>query len=360
MAHYLRQSQIKNYLSEIFKGEITDLKIGELGKGILGVGYALDFKVNGRPERKVLKTLFKNHLGQDHFSDRAQSLILAHSNYGNIESHVSSFDVCGVKNNGAIVSIGQAKEFFILMDEAQGDDYFNDLNRISRSGRLAPRDKKRVESLANYLIKLHGLKHKSDSLYKRKIRDTIGSGQSIMGILDMYPKKLKWTNDKEIVQLVKKGIDFWAKDRFKKHRLCQIHGDFHPGNIWFKKDNSFTLLDRARGSFGEAADDISSLTINYIFFSLIHFGEFDGPFKKLSDLFCQSYFKKTKDEEMREIIQPYFAFRTIVVCNPLFYSDSFYGGSNKANQVRRRMFNFANNILDKKEFDWGKINKYIS
>jgi aminoglycoside phosphotransferase (APT) family kinase protein len=44
-----------------------------------------------------------------------------------------------------------------------------------------------------------------------------------------------------------------------------VHGDFHPWNILFQNDCDFAVLDRSRGEWGDPADDVAPLTINYLF-----------------------------------------------------------------------------------------------
>jgi len=181
-----------------------------------------------------------------------------------------------------------------------------------------------------------------------------------MGMVDSYPADLNWTSGNEIGEIVKRCIDYWIKTRNMSHRLCEIHGDFHPGNLWFKEDGDFTVLDRARGTYGEAADDLTAFLINPIFYSLAKKGNFEGTYKEMFDLFWNTYFGKTKDKEMRKVMAPYFAFRVAVVCNPHFYKDDFFGGIEKARRVRRKLFNFALNVLKDDDFKPEKINEYLS
>ena len=61
-------------------------------------------------------------------------------------------------------------------------------------------------------------------------------------------------------------------------RLSQVHGDFHPYNIVFQENDQFWVLERSRGEWGEPADDVSCLSINYIFFSLRGSGDWSVPF----------------------------------------------------------------------------------
>jgi hypothetical protein len=113
------------------------------------------------------------------------------------------------------------------------------------------------------------------------------------------------------------------------------------------------LLDRSRGIYGEPADDVTCLSINYLFYGLrVNEDAFEGPFKELFDLFLERYMIKTKDEEMWELMAPFFAFRTTVVCNPLFYPDV-------TDRTRRRLFNFALNAMEDDTFSSEKIPDYI-
>ncbi len=136
------------------------------------------------------------------------------------------------------------------------------------------------------------------------------------------------------------------------NRLSQIHGDFHPGNIWFDGD-TFTLLDRSRGPWGEPADDITALTINYIFFSLNNLGKLKGPYYEAIKLFYDEYIKKTGDIDIYRVVAPFYAFRGVVVANPIFYPDV-------SNDNRKRIFKFINGVLEDTAFDVEKINNYLA
>lgn len=352
------KKEIKRYLSKRFEGNVKDISVKKLGSGVLGTGYSLNFKHNNKDKKLVLKSLFTSNLGKDHFSDRAQSLILAHDSYNQMKNHIRSHDVISLQDSGKLFSLGNPKEFFILMETAQGKDLFNDLEDIKSTGILKEEHKKKIILLSDFLVNIHKKKHKDISLYRRKIRDTIGSGESLLGILDMYPDKEYHKFENSWKKIIKISIDYWSISRTLVHRLSEIHGDFHPGNLWFKEDK-LTILDRARGRFGEPADDISAFIINLIFFSVIKEGSFKGEFKEIFDIFWNNYFKKTKDREMRKILAPYLAFRAAVICNPLFYNDDFFNGKEKAASVREKMINFALNSLQDKEFFPEKIDDYL-
>jgi len=339
---------IETYLKNRY-GAIKLKKIEELGEGVHGIGYLVEFELEGEKKRLILKTLFPRDFGHDHFSDRAQVLLLANHAYNLLPKHVRSIDVVGISEE-SVVSIGEAKEFFILMEEAHGESYFDDLEKIKKRGYLEDNDKLRAKKLSDYLVEIHKQKFDDGILYKRRIRDVVGHGECLMGVLDTYPK-VDFTSDEEIGEIAAKSARWWSKIREKKHRLCVVHGDYHPGNIWWN-DRDFILLDRSRGIYGEPGDDVSCLSINYLFYALQQKNDFIGPFKELFYIFFENYLEKTKDEEMLEVLAPFYAFRVAVVANPIFYP-------NVTDEVRRKMFNFAHGVLDDKEFEIDKINEYI-
>lgn len=340
------RKQIEKYLKTKHKNaKLTNFE--KLGKGVHGIGYLIEFKIGNKSKKLILKTLFPENFGHDYFSDRAGVLLLANYAYNLLPNHVKSVDVIGVGKE--IVSVGNSKEFFILMESAKGKNYFSDLDRIKQSG-IKNSDREKALKLSNYLVKVHRKKFANPILYKRKIRDTIGHGECIMGIIDTYPK-VDFTNEKEMTEIAVKCVKWWGKIKNYSHRLSIVHGDFHPGNIWWDKNN-FVLLDRSRGIYGEPSDDVSTLSINYLFYSLMQRGNFSGDFSELFNLFFENYLNKTNDDEMLKVIAPFYAFRVLVIANPLFYP-------NVSNEVRRKLFNFAQNILDREEFDTKKIDKWL-
>ena len=51
--------------------------------------------------------------------------------------------------------------------------------------------------------------------------------------------------------------------RGRTHRLSRTHGDFHPWNVLFREGTDFSVLDRSRGEWGEPADDVAALGVNF-------------------------------------------------------------------------------------------------
>ncbi|HMB44787.1 MAG TPA: hypothetical protein VKL21_03090 [Candidatus Methanoperedens sp.] len=359
----LQVKAVEDYLKELYgKSKVT--KIGELGaipveveEGIKGFGYGkpylIEFEACGKAHSVVLSSMrVQKGFGHDHFSDRAQILIWQNSVFNNLPKHVRSLDTGYFTKDGKLFSAGKAEEYFILMEKIEGKEYFLDLERIKKEGKLTSLDMDRTRALSSYLADIHANKHDDRELYVRKIRDLVGHGECIMGLMDSYPDNFDFVSHNELCNIEKKCVDWRYKIKSKINRLCMTHGDFHPWNIMFREGTDFTALDRNRGEWGEAADDVSSITMNYLFYSLQKYGELKGPFKEMYELFFNIYLEKTGDMELLNVIQPFYVFRSVVVASPIWYP-------NLDPVVRTKLFNFINNILDIEKFDYKKVNSYL-
>lgn len=159
-------------------------------------------------------------------------------------------------------------------------------------------------------------KKRSPNLYQRRLRELLGRGECIMGLTDSYPLPYGFITEK-LLEEIEQYCNMWRwRLRNRTSRLCQVHGDFHPWNILFRKGTSFTILDRTRGEWGEAADDVTSITINYLFFSLRVAGQLTGLFERLFQCFWERYLDKTGDTGVLEDAPPFFAFRGLVIASP--------------------------------------------
>ena len=137
----------------------------------------------------------------------------------------------------------------------------------------------------------------------------------------------------------------------RTHRLRQVHGDFHPWNIMFRDGADFSVLDRSRGEWGDAADDVTCLTLNYLFFSLQRSGKLEGAFEKLWRRFWERYLERSDDRELLEVAAPFIAFRALVMANPIWYP-------NLDAAVRAKLFNLIRNALGAERFDPARANEY--
>ncbi|MBI5408286.1 MAG: phosphotransferase [Nitrospirae bacterium] len=369
----INEKAITAYIRKEFK-DVTHIEITKLGEGVQGAGFLIDMETKAGRKAYVIKGLFPEGLGHDHPSDRAGVFLLDFDEFENLPKHVKAVDVLSEMPDGSIKSISGGKEYYLLMERAEGRHYFNDLVAFAGKEKLDDTDIEKIKTMTSYLAEIHSVKKESRHLYWRKIRDTVGHGECLMGVFDTYPDGI--VSYEKMAAIEKKCIDWRAKLKPKFKRLCRIHGDFHPGNIWFKAVSSqrsavsdtppippvdkggqgevidFILLDRSRGPWGEAADDVTAMTINYIFFSINNYGEMRGVYLEALKLFYDEYIKKTGDAELLEVVAPFYAFRGAVVANPVFYPEV-------TPENRRRIFNFVHGVLDDESFRIEKVNGYI-
>jgi len=360
----IRTESLERYFSDLFGASVKILSVRELGpkperpeKELKGFGYGLPYLiellVSGKQKRVVLETIRPGGYGHEHFSDRAQILIWQHSAFNKLPKHVHSVDVGAFTTGDFLKSIGDFKECFIVTEFVEGEPYYLDLERVRAEKRLTKLDAERCGILSDYLVKIHSVKGKGlGPLYVRRIRDLIGHGECIMGLTDSYPPKFEYVDEKFLAEVERKCIEWRWMIKKKSHRCAQVHGDFHPWNVLFRKGVDFTILDRSRGEWGEPADDLTAMTINFLFYSLQTYGRLEGPFNDLFESFWTNYLDKTGDEEILTVVQPFYAWRGLVIASPIWYPNLPKG-------VRDKIFAFIMNILGTEKFDVKHCNSYL-
>jgi len=365
----INKQELEKYLSGIFGSDIDIKNIQKLGEGFHGLGFSIDtVDKNDKEKKYILKTLKGEGFGQDYPADRASVLIRSLMDYNTLPNHVKAINVGSIQNNGKVLSIGNPNDFFIILEEGKGKDYWNNLDYIREEGVLKGENKERVSTLAKYLGKIHSINYDGDSrdnLYRRVIRDFVGHGELTMGVIDTFPNDLGFVDRKHLVEIVKKMVDWWDKLKDEHHRLTTIHGDFYPGNIWFD-DGKLVVLDRSRFRYGEPADDVTCLIMNFINYSVMTYGDFRDPFKEMVELFFSEYFKERKDIDLFKISPLFFAFRGIVCIHPIFYSKEWMKSRgfkqeriDLINENKKKIMNFINNVLKEDEFKVDRINTYL-
>jgi len=365
----INKETLRNYLSRVFSSDITVTNIEKLGEGFHAEGFLIKAKDRGGQEKRyILKTLRGQGFGHDYPADRANVVIRSLMDYNLLPNHIKAIDVGSLQDDDSLLSVGKPKDFFIILEEGKGTEYWNDLDEMMKRGNLTENDEKKIKLLANYLAKIHSEKYTGDnreSLYKRVVRDFVGHGELTMGVIDTFPKKLDFTTNQELLEIVKKMVEWWEKIRYKNERLTVVHGDFYPGNIWFDNEK-LVIFDRSRFRYGEPADDTTCLTMNFINYSVLAFDEFKKPFKELLELFFMEYFKKRNDQEMFKVSPLFYAFRALVCIHPLFYDAEWlkkHGFGEERikllNESKRKIINFTKNILNEDEFNIKKINSYL-
>lgn len=358
----MTKEAVSEYLEGIYKKPVRILRMTEDGRQesgdeLKGFGYGsplfIDYEVAGERKKAVIETMSASAYGHEHFSDRAQAILWEHGAFNSLPRHVRSIDSGAFLRSGKMISTGDAEEFFLVTEFAEGTGYFKDMERIRDTGVAHREDFDRAQALSDYLIEIHSLKADMPHLYTRRIRELLGHGECIMGIIDNYPERFGFI-DQDILKKIEFLCEEWRwKIKTLSHRLSRVHGDFHPWNILFRKGTDFTVLDRSRGEWGEPADDLTCITMNYVFFSLLRSLRLEGVFEEIYIRFWENYLSKTGDYEILKVAAPFFAWRGLVVASPVWYP-------NISEDVRKAIFSFVMNILKVDEFDFRNINRYLA
>jgi hypothetical protein len=353
---------LQTYLTQVFGSTVRVLAVESLGSGEpgtrlkeFGYGEPLLIRVQQRSAETqvVMHTMPGDEFGHDRPSDRARNLLLDYATYNRLPHHVRSLDVGAFVPGGRLLSLGEAGEFFHLTEFAPGRTYAQDLFRIAETGTLTARDLQRSELLADYLATIHAVKHDDPACYRRRVRDLIGLGEGVMGLLDSYPTDLAVALPDRLERIEQACVAWRWRIKARSHRLSQVHGDFHPWNVLFQDEDQFMLLDRSRGEWGEPADDLSAMTINYMLFSLRQVGSLSGPFADLFDRFWTRYLDQTGDDEALAVIAPFYAWRSLVIAHPLWYPSLSL-------TLRDTLLRFAERVLAAERFDPARAAGYVA
>jgi hypothetical protein len=289
-----------------------------------GIGYGAPLRIRFRDAEDrvrdvVLHTATADEFGHDRRADRCAEMLLGYDTFGAIPNHVAALDIGAIRSDDALVSLRDCGELFLLTEYAPGEVYAEDLRRLARGSAVTDRDRARVDQLADYLAALHERRvDVSPSVYTRAIRDLVGAGEGIYGIVDGYPAGAPAAPPERLAS-IERACAMWRwKTRGGEGRLRRIHGDFHPFNILFDDGDRLSLLDAARGCTGDPADDVVCLAINFPFFAL------EAPatwpeLRALYDRFWSRYFEHRSDHGLLEIAPPYLAWRALVIANPVWY-----------------------------------------
>ncbi len=313
----------------------------------LGYGQPLRLELrtaDGRAETLVLHAAQPDAYGHDRRSDRAGSLLLAYDTFGSVPRHVRALDVGLLEPDGHLISLAHAGEPYLLTTWIPGREYAQDLRRVARDARLAPRDRARCELLAHYLAELHADRGGPAPVWRRAVRDLIGHGEGVFGIVDGFADDVPGAPRARLDAIEQACVAWRPRLRARSHRLARTHGDFHPFNVLFDDAGNLGLLDASRGGRGDPADDVACMAINYVFFALGSPRAWPGALGALWASFFRAYLEATGDHELFEVIAPFLAWRALVLASPAWYPEL-------SAEARDRLLGLAERALAAEVFD---------
>ena len=298
---------------------------------------------SGRRRELVWRVAGPNEFGHDRRSDRAAETLLAYDDFIKVPSHVAPFDVGAVRADGELVSLRDAGELYLLTTYAPGTVYAEDLRRLAAGEPIVDRDLERLDALAGYLADLHVPIADGHQRYRRAIRDLIGHGEGIYGIIDGYPDDVSGAPASRLRAIEERCAASRWRLRDRGERLARTHGDFHPFNIVFDRTTP-TLLDASRGACGDPADDLTALAINFVLFAIDARDTWAEGLGVLWRRWLARCAELRPDPDLLAVAPPFFAWRALVVCNPRFYPKLSTAG-------REALLGLTEHILDAGHLD---------
>jgi len=283
-----------------------------------GAPLRIDVRQDGALRSLVLHSATPNPFGHEYRADRAAEMLIAADTFGLVPRHSQVFDV-GAFRGEDFVSLRGTGEFYLLTEYVEGRPYAHDLRRIAESGTLRPEDLRRVDALVHYLVGSHSIKLPEASLYTRSIRDLVGGGEGIFGIIDGYPAHVEGTSREQLDRIESLCVGWRSRLKHRYQRLVRIHGDFHPFNVLFDEQSELHLLDASRGSAGDAANDVCAMAVNFLFFALDDPQSWAPSFQPLWRRFWAEYLNQSRDSALLEVVAPFLAWRCLVLANPVWY-----------------------------------------
>ena len=354
----LSKERLERYLAALFHAPVAVTALVSLhetkasgASKEYGYGHPVkvEFIVGTERRAAVLETTSPGPFGHEHMADRARMMLWDHGAYNALPKHVRSLDVGAFDREGNLLSVGNAEEFFLLVDHVEGTGYIRDIARLQEGNALRDMDVSRADALCDYLIDIHAVRGPDPGLYTRRIRELLGDGECIMGLCDSYPLPHGFITAALLEEIERRCVTWRWRLKGLTGRLRQVHGDYHPFNILFREGTDFTVLDRSRGEWGEPADDVTALTGNFLFASLQASGRLEGSLEILFRRFWDRYVERTGDAEILEVVAPFFAFRCLVMASPVWYPSL-------DETVRRKLFSFMITTLDAPRFDPAGVN----
>lgn len=329
--------------AEILSSEVLGASVqADLKAHGYGRPLRVRFRSAGRLHDVVIRTARPDAFGHDRRADRVYQMALAEDTFGRIPRHVPARAAGTFAESGALVPFAPG-EPFLVTDFVEGELYATDLQALEGEAHAAPRDLERARVLARYLAELHAVPATAVD-YQRCVRDTLGDGEGIFGITDGYPRDLAVASPARLCALEKTCVEWRWRLKAKGHRSRRTHGDFHPFNLLFREPAELSVLDASRGGVGEPADDLTCLSINFLFFALVARGRFEGALRELWTTFWQTYLHATGDHEVLEVVAPFFTWRALVLACPAWYPSV-------SDAIRDRVLTFAERLLDGARFD---------
>lgn len=285
------------------------------------------------------------------------------------ERHLFSYAVShGMAKRAALspepigVMVGREGETIILPDlderaslyhlqkfaDDLGDSYWASL--AGRKAKKTPdeKDKKEIKAIADLLVRIHAGPRPdfSAAALKTLYNDSLQSllaypGYFFLFLADFGDKHplLPRSSHADYIGLI---LDLIYRWQGRADRLRPLHGDFWGANIFCQPKGKVSVIDFSRIPYGEPGIDVGYFVAQYLWF---YHSTGNSYFKKLGELFIESYAAKAGDKEIRQTLCLPLGLLALLYCNPGFHPD------NEA-AAEQSFFAAVKKILKRQVFGW--------
>ena len=196
-------------------------------------GYGVPVRItarlaDGAARELVFRTMAPNPFGHDRRADRADGLLLAYDQFEGTPDHVRALDVGAIADDGRCVSLRETGEFYLVTEWADGVPYAEDLRRIARDGSAGELDLARAGALARWLASLHAERWDDVGRWHRAVRDLVGHGEGIFGMVDGYPADTPAAPPARLRAIEERCLAWRWRLREKRRRLARTMATSTP------------------------------------------------------------------------------------------------------------------------------------
>ena len=269
-----------------------------------------------------------------------------------IPRHARKLAVDGVESVDGLLFPNGEKTHFSVAEFAEGRAYGEDLVRLKLEGLPTSLDHERAEALADHLVWIHQERGPDPRIYDRRVRELLVQADGIPGLLDEYPPQEGHLIPELLEHLEHRCLKWRWRLKSRTDRLRRVHGDFHPWNLLFRDGTDFTVLDRSRIQWGEPADDVACLTMNFLSFALQSQGESRQKLIELFGRFWNRYLERSGDAEMLDVAAPFLVRHALSLASPVWYP-----WMNP--KVRHGLFSFMFRVLEAPRFDPSRVEEIL-
>lgn len=307
---------------------------------------------NGTRKQIVLRQLNPGEYGLEQPEDRARHILYLARTAAQVPGYAELLDFGVFDATGRLHSLSGCGEFYVLEEFVEGRRYGEEFDTLRSACAASDRDRDVARSLADYLAALHRIDgHEDRTLYRRALRDLVGGGEGVMGLIDGYPPAFADRHSDLLQQLELACVAGVQRLRGTTRKVRATHGDFHPWNILLDTDGDIRTIDKSRADPNDPAVDVGSMLMNYLmlaFWQCWHGGAQRSLTTPagivLARDFLTRYRNASDDEGIARALPVYTAMRSAAVASPVFYPDM-------PEKLRTNVFSFATELAVLPEID---------